>query len=74
VRPFLAAVLYLIVRGQGMAERSVRRQQAAQADDDRYIQQVAGRRSPAAQIAHAKELRDTGEVSAAEFASLKARR
>jgi hypothetical protein len=72
--PFITAIVYLIARGQGMAERSERQMQAAKAEQDRYIQQAAGRAaSPAAQIAQAKELRDTGEISADEFANLKAR-
>ena len=72
--PFITALVYLIVRGQGMAERSAQQMQAAKAQQDRYIQQVAGQTaSPAAQIAQAKELRDTGEITADEFAALKAR-
>ncbi len=71
--PFLSAMVYLIVRGKGMAERSVRRMEAAKAEQDRYIQQVAGQTSPAAQIAEAKRLRDAGEITADEFATLKSR-
>ena len=71
--PFLSAMVYLIVRGSGMAERSLHQMQAAKADQDRYIQQVAGQTSPAAQIAQAKSLRDSGEITPAEFDSLKAR-
>jgi hypothetical protein len=73
VVPFISAMVYLIVRGKGMAERSVRRMEAAKAEQDRYIQQVAGQTSPAAQIAEAKQLRDAGEITADEFATLKAR-
>lgn len=71
--PFLSALVYLMARGDGMTERSVRRMQAAKADQDAYIQQVAGQTSPAAQIATAQQLRDSGEITADEFASLKAR-
>ena len=71
--PFLSALIYLIVRGQGMAERSVHRMQAAKEDQDAYIQEVAGQTSPAAQIAQAKVLLDSGDITADEFASLKAR-
>jgi hypothetical protein len=73
VVPFISAMVYLIVRGKGMAERSVRRMEAAKAEQDRYIQQVAGQTSPAAQIAEAKQLRDAGEITADEFATLKSR-
>jgi len=71
--PFLSALIYLIVRGKGMAERSVQRMQAAKADQDAYIQEVAGQTSPAAQIAQGKALLDSGDITADEFASLKAR-
>ena len=71
--PFLSLLVYLIARGKGMAERSARQMQAAKADQDAYIQQVAGQTSPAAQIAQAKELLDSGDITADEFASLKAR-
>jgi hypothetical protein len=73
VVPFISAMVYLIVRGKGMAERSVRRMEAAKAEQDRYIQQVAGQTSPAAQIAEAKQLRDAGEITAEEFETLKSR-
>jgi hypothetical protein len=71
--PFITALVYVIVRGKGMAERSVRRMEEAKAEQDRYIQQVAGQTSPAAQIAEAKQLRDAGEITADEFAALKSR-
>ena len=72
--PFLSLLVYVLVRGDGMAERQARRMQAAQADQDAYIQQVAGQQaSPAAQIAQAQQLRDSGEITADEFATLKAR-
>ncbi len=70
--PYLTALVYLVVRGQGMAERA--REQAlqskAQADD--YIQQAAGR-SPAQEIADAKTLMETGTITPAEFDALKAK-
>lgn len=70
--PYLTALVYLIVRGQGMAERA--REQAlqskAQADD--YIKQAAGR-SPAQEIADAKTLMETGTITPAEFDALKAK-
>jgi hypothetical protein len=70
--PWLGALIYLIARGRSMAERQmaeVARQQAAQQE---YIQQVAGKSgSPAAQIADAKALLDSGAISQAEFDSLK---
>ena len=70
--PFLTALVYLIARGRGMAERSqreVRDVEKAQAD---YIRNVAGA-TPAQEIAHAKQLLDAGAISPEEFETLKAK-
>jgi uncharacterized membrane protein len=70
VFPYLTALVYLIVRGQGMAERAREAAATAKKQTDDYIRQAAGR-SPAEEIAHAKELLDAGTISQAEFDSLK---
>ena len=68
--PFLTALVYLIFRGRGMAERQAlavaRSQQAA----DEYIRSVAGS-SPSDEIVKAKQLLDQGVISADEFAAIK---
>ena len=69
VFPFLSALVYLIARGKGMAERQAGEVQEAQAATDSYIQQVA---NPADQIATAKGLLDQGTISQTEFDQLKA--
>lgn len=69
--PFLTALVYLVVRGNGMAKRSAARAQQMQTAADDYIRTVAGT-SPADDIARAKELLDAGTINADEFASLKA--
>jgi hypothetical protein len=69
--PFLAAVIYLIARGRGMAERQAGAVQNAQAATDQYIQSVASRGNPAEQIASAKTLLDNGTISQNEFDKLK---
>ena len=68
--PWLTALVYLIVRGQGMAERAREAAVAAKKQTDDYIRQAAGR-SPAEEIAHAKELLDAGTISQGEYDSLK---
>jgi Phospholipase_D-nuclease N-terminal len=72
--PWLGALIYLIARGRGMAERQmaeIARRQAAQQD---YIKQVAGEgAAPAAQIADAKALLESGAINQTEFDSLKAK-
>jgi len=69
--PFLAAVIYLIARGRGMAERQAGAVQNEQAATDQYIQSVASRDNPADQIASAKTLLDNGTISQDEFDKLK---
>ncbi|AFM19546.1 hypothetical protein Mycch_4851 [Mycolicibacterium chubuense NBB4] len=72
VLPYVTALVYLIARGKGMAERA--REQALQAkrETDDYIRQAAGR-SPAQEIADAKALLDAGTITHSEFDGLKAK-
>jgi hypothetical protein len=70
--PFLTALIYLIARGKGMAERQAGEMRKSQAATDSYIQQVAGRSNPAEQIATAKNLLDEGTITQNEFDRLKA--
>jgi Phospholipase_D-nuclease N-terminal/Short C-terminal domain len=69
--PLLTALIYLITRGKGMAERGVREAAAAKQRQDEYIRETAGRTSPAEQIAQARALRDAGDITEAEFTTLK---
>ena len=70
--PLLTAVIYIVARGAGMAERQRTALQRAKSDTDAYIRGVAGK-SPAEQIADAKALLDAGTINAEEFAKLKAK-
>jgi hypothetical protein len=70
--PFLTALVYVIARGKGMAERQVKAVQQAKSDTDTYIREVAGK-SPAEHIADAKALLDAGTIDQAEFNQLKAK-
>ena len=70
--PWLTAVVYLIARGRGMAERAHAAASAAKKETDDYIRQAAGR-SPAQEIADAKALLESGAISANEFEALKAK-
>jgi Short C-terminal domain len=69
--PFLSAIIYLIARGRGMAERQARDMADARAATDEYIQSVSGRTGSADQIASARELLDSGVITEAEFGRLK---
>ena len=70
--PFLAALIYLVARGKGMAERQAGEMRQAQAATDQYIKSVASQGgSPADQIASAKSLLDSGAINQQEFDQLK---
>jgi predicted ferric reductase len=72
--PFLAAFIYLIARGKGMAERHAGEMRQAQAATDQYIKSVASQgASPADQIASAKSLLDSGAITQQEYEQLKAK-
>lgn len=71
--PWITALVYLIARGPGMAERSAAAMDQAKTDTDAYIRSVAGTASPADHIAQAKALLDSGAISQSEFDALKAK-
>ena len=71
--PFLSMLIYLVVRGKGMAERNAAAFRNAQASTESYIKDVAGTGNAAEQIATAKGLLDQGTITTAEFEQLKAK-
>ena len=70
--PVMTALVYIIARGRGMAERQRAAMHRAKSDTESYIREVAGK-SPAEQIADAKGLLDAGTINQDEFARLKAK-
>ncbi|WP_127793794.1 SHOCT domain-containing protein [Agromyces sp. LHK192] len=68
--PFITGLVYVIARGRGMAERSVRQQQEYQEYSKDYIRSVSFA-SPADEIAKAKDLLDQGVISQGEYDALK---
>lgn len=68
--PLVTALVYLIVRGRGMAERQNEAVKASQAAASDWVKQNAAT-GPAAEIAAAKSLLDAGAITQAEFDSLK---
>ncbi|TCC07792.1 SHOCT domain-containing protein [Kribbella soli] len=71
--PLLTALVYVIARGKGMAERTMTSRAAAQKQQEDYIKQVASSASPTDQIAQASALLDKGSISQSEFDTLKAK-
>lgn len=70
--PYLTALVCLVVRGGGMAQRARDAAAAAKEDTDNYIRQAAGR-SPARKIVDATSLLDCGAISERELQALTAR-
>jgi hypothetical protein len=71
--PYLGVLLYILLRGRGMAERNIKDAQAQEAAFRQYVQQAAGTGGPADQLAKLVELHEKGKLSDAEFASMKSK-
>jgi hypothetical protein len=69
--PLVGALAYVIVNGDGMAQRNVKESKQAQERMDDYVRSVAG--GSASEIEKAKQLLDSGAITADEYASLKAK-
>ncbi|MCI0366221.1 MAG: SHOCT domain-containing protein [Phycisphaerales bacterium] len=70
--PLLTALIYIIARGRGMAQRQRIAGERYRAETEAYIRDVAGK-SPAEQISGAKSLLDSGAIDRNEFERLKAK-
>lgn len=73
ILPVLTALVYLVVRGRGMALRQQIRTEAAVSSTEDYLRTLASAPEPAKQIADAKALLDSGTITSEEFAVLKAK-
>jgi len=71
--PFITVFVYIIARGSGMAERSMKQQQKLQEQMDSYVRSVSTSGGAAEQIEKAKALLDAGTINQAEFDQLKAK-
>ena len=72
ILPYLGVFIYLIANHDGMTERALTQQQAAQQQLDQHIRSVAPA-SSTEEIARAKQLLDSGAITQAEYESPKAK-
>lgn len=70
--PFLGALIYLVARGSGMRERTIKAQADAKEHFDDYVREQA-QASPADELHKLNELREKGALSQAEFDQAKAK-
>jgi hypothetical protein len=73
VIPFLASLIYLIARGAGMRDRTIKAQADAKKHFDEYVQQQAHSGSSADELHKLSELKSKGDLSQAEFDQAKAK-
>ena len=69
--PFLTALVYVIARGKGMAERTAALRGGGVAEADDYKPSASA--TPAEDIAQAKALLDAGTISQGEYEALKSK-
>jgi ABC-type multidrug transport system fused ATPase/permease subunit len=72
ILPFLGTLIYLIARGEGMRERTVREQADMRRHMDAYIRETAGS-SPVNELHRLSELKQRGDLTDAEFEQAKAK-
>jgi hypothetical protein len=70
--PFLTALIYLIARGSGMRDRTIKAQAEAKQHMDSYIREQAGS-SPADELHKLNDLKEKGAISSEEFDKAKAK-
>ncbi len=68
--PFLTALIYLIVRGSGMRDRTIKAQAEAKTHFDEYVRTQA-HTTPADELHKLNDLREKGALSDAEFQKAK---
>ncbi len=71
--PFLTALIYLVARGSGMRDRTIKAQADAKKHFDEYVREQASAGSPADELHKLSELKAKGDLSDAEFEQAKAK-
>ena len=72
ILPLIGALIYLIARHDGMAERQAAHQKAQKEQFDSYVRETAAS-TPADEIARAKGLLDSGAITQEEYDALKSK-
>lgn len=70
--PFLTALIYLIARGSGMRDRTIKAQAEAKQHFDSYIRQTS-HSTPADELHKLNDLKEKGALSPEEFEKAKAK-
>jgi len=70
--PFVTALVYLIVRGQGMRDRAVKEQAETRKHLDQYVRETAAT-SPVDELHKLADLKDRGAISDDEYEKMKAK-
>ncbi|AVZ71227.1 hypothetical protein SLUN_02225 [Streptomyces lunaelactis] len=73
ILPFLGVFVYLIARGRGMGERSMRRAEQREQEFRTYVRESAGTTSHAEDLARLAELKNHGDITDAEYEQAKAK-
>lgn len=73
VLPLLGVLIYMVVHGSDMQQRSMAQAQAMEDASRQYIQAAAGTTSTADEIAKLNDLKNSGAISAEEFDAAKAK-
>jgi ABC-type multidrug transport system fused ATPase/permease subunit len=70
--PFITALIYLIARGNGMRDRTIKAQADAKKHFDEYVRETANT-SPAEELHKLNDLKEKGALSSEEFEQAKAK-
>jgi hypothetical protein len=70
--PFLTALIYLIVRGHGMRDRSIKEQAEVRKHFESYVRETAGT-TPVDELHKLNDLKEKGAISDEEFERMKAK-
>ncbi|MEV7866557.1 SHOCT domain-containing protein [Streptomyces sp. NPDC088124] len=71
--PFLGVFVYLIARGRSMGEREMKQARRNEEQFRSYVRQSAGTGSQAEELSRLADLKNHGEITAAEFEQAKAK-